>query len=164
MSRERSRIGLAALVLCAVLCIAAAASAHPPGPPDGPPGGLVERNAERLGLSGDARAAVQAVVDASGARHAELSAKIDAARNAMRALLSKPIPDANAVMAQADAIGALETELHKNRLRAIMQIRALLSPAQRDELLKILEETRAQRDREGDECERHGETSPEAPH
>ena len=157
MRRHGTRIGRAILALAAGLCVAAAAAARPPE--DRPPGGLVARHAERLGLSGESLAAVQAVVDASGARHQELVAKIDAARNAMRDLLSRPIPDADAVMAQAEAIGTLETELHKNRLRAIMQIRALLTPEQRTELLRIREEERAQREREGGECERHGEPS-----
>ena len=103
---------------------------------------------------------VQAVVDASGMRHEALLTQLDAARDAMRALLSKPVPDAAAVMAQADAIGAIETQLHKNRLQAIMEIRALLTPAQRTELLRVRDEERAEREREGKECGPEGEPPP----
>ena len=160
--RERTtRNGVvAALVIAAWLGVAGAASAG--GPPDEtrPPGGLITRNAARLGLQGDALAAVQAVIDASGARHADLLAKLDTARDAMRDLLSQPVPDAKAVMAQADAIGAVETELHKNRLQAIMEIRALLTPEQRKTLLAIRDEEHARQEHEGGECEAHAEAPP----
>ena len=152
--RLRSRVG-AALALVASLALASAAFAG--GPPDEtrPPGGLITRNAARLGLQGDALTAVQAVIDASGARHADLLAKLDTARDAMRELLAQPVPDAKAVMAQADAIGAVETELHKNRLQAIMEIRALLTPEQRKTLLALRDEEHARHDHEGAECEAH---------
>lgn len=145
---RRAALGLA---LAAALCLAGAAGARPDE--RRPVGGLIARHAERLGLTGEALAAVQEVVDASGVRHEALLAELDASRAAMRELLSQPIPDADAVMAQADAIGELETQLHKNRLRAIMQIRALLTPEQRAELLRIREEERARRDREHEPCE-----------
>ena len=141
-----------------MLGLAAAAAARPPS--ERPPGGLISRNAARIGLTGPALAAVQAVVDASGVRHAELVAKLDSERDAMRALLSQPVPDSRAVMAQADAIGAIETALHKNRLQAIMEIRALLTPEQRTQLLQIRDEEHARREREGDACEGHGDAPP----
>jgi Spy/CpxP family protein refolding chaperone len=158
--KPRSHLSLrpAALALCAAFALAAPAFARPPA--DRPVGGLIARNAERLGLEGDALLAVQAVVQASGVRHEELLQKLESAQAAMRELLSQPVPDSDAVMAQADALGALETELHKNRLKAILDIRALLTPAQREELLKIREEERAQRGEHGD-CERHAGEDPE---
>jgi Spy/CpxP family protein refolding chaperone len=157
--RNRTRVG-AVLALVASLALAGAAFAG--GPPDEtrPPGGLITRNAARLGLQGDALAAVQAVIDASGARHADLLAKLDTARDAMRELLSQPVPDSKAVMSQADAIGAVETELHKNRLQAIMEIRALLTPEQRQMLLTIRDEEHARREHEGGECDAHAQASP----
>jgi Spy/CpxP family protein refolding chaperone len=153
MRTRAFRLRRALPALLGALLLAAGAGA---GPDERRPvGDLIARHAERLGLRGDALAQVQAVVKVSGVRHAELLAKLDAARDAMRSLLSQPVPDAAAVMAQADAIGAVETELHKNRLRAIMEIRALLTPEQREELLKIREERRAEREREGGECGPH---------
>jgi Spy/CpxP family protein refolding chaperone len=163
VNERRTRVSrlAAALSLAALLALAGAASAGG-GPHDEerPPGGLISRNAARLGLEGDSLAAVQAVIHASGARHADLLAKLDTARDAMRELLSQPVPDSKAVMAQADAIGAVETELHKNRLQAIMQIRALLTPEQRNMLLQIRDEEHARREREGGECEGHPQAAP----
>ena len=161
MRNTRRRAAHLALALAAVLGLAGAAEARPDE--HRPVGGLIKRNAERLGLTGDALAAVQAVVDASGARHEALLAQLDAAREAMRALLSNPVPDAGAVMAQADAIGAIETQLHKNRLQAIMEIRALLTPAQRTELLRVRDEEHAKRALEEKECGHDGEAPPGPP-
>lgn len=159
--RRAARLGLALAAVLAVLGLAGAADARQDE--HRPVGGLIKRNAERLGLTGDALAAVQAVVDASGMRHEALLTQLDAAREAMRALLSKPVPDANAVMAQADAIGAIETQLHKNRLQAIMEIRALLTPAQRTELLRVRDEEHAKRALEEKECGHDGEAPPGPP-
>ena len=161
MRSTRRRAARLALALAAVVGLAGAADARQDE--HRPVGGLIKRNAERLGLTGDALAAVQAVVDASGMRHEALLTQLDAAREAMRALLSKPVPDANAVMAQADAIGAIETQLHKNRLQAIMEIRALLTPAQRTELLRVRDEEHAKRALEEKECGHDGETPPGPP-
>jgi len=147
---RRCAVAVTAVAGAAALCLAVAAQAQPPI--ERPVGGLIARHAARLGLEGDSLRAVQAVIDASGVRHAELLAKLDAGRDRMRELLSQPVPDADAVMAQADVLGGLETQLHKNRLKAILDIRALLTPAQREALLKVLAEERAARDAERKEC------------
>jgi Spy/CpxP family protein refolding chaperone len=153
------RAWIAVLALTAGLLPAAAVARDRDPDPRRPIGGLIARHAERLGLTGEPLAAVQAIVAASGERHAELVAQLDEARGQMRQMLSQPVPDAAAVMSQADAIGAIETQLHKNRLQAILDIRAQLSSEQRGELLKIREEERARRDAEGEhgECPHHGE-------
>ena len=52
-------------------------------------------------------------------------------------------------MQWADRIGAAETELKKQRLRTMLEVRALLSPEQRQKLVKIFEERR-RRTREWD--------------
>ena len=57
----------------------------------------------------------------------------------MRALLSQEVPDEAAVMRQADAIGALELAARKQRLQVMLRIRALLTPAQRQELMRLQE-------------------------
>lgn len=151
---RRCAAAAAAAAGIAAVCLAGAAQAQPPV--ERPVGGLIARHAERLGLEGDALLAVQAVVAASGVRHEELLAKLEAGRSAMRELLAQPIPDTDKVMAQADALGAIETDLHKNRLKAILDIRALLTPAQREELLKIRQEERAAREAERKSCEPAG--------
>jgi len=74
------------------------------------------------------------------------------ARRAMRDLLEQDAPAVEPLMAQADAIGALETELQKNRLRAILDIREQLSPEQRAALIKIRDEEHAEREGDHGDC------------
>jgi hypothetical protein len=63
----------------------------------------------------------------------------------MRTLLSQEVPNEAAVMQQADAIGALKLALLKQRLQAMLRIRALLTPAQRQELMRFQETWQARR-------------------
>jgi Spy/CpxP family protein refolding chaperone len=48
--------------------------------------------------------------------------------------LEQEDPDEAAVMEQAEAIGALRTESRKQGLRTLLDVRALLTPEQRDDL------------------------------
>jgi Spy/CpxP family protein refolding chaperone len=113
---------------------------HGGGPPD--PGGFIERNAARLGLGPEEVAAIRAVVERSRARNETLLVEIDKAQDEMRELLHGDDPNEDAVLGQADRIGALHTEESKNRLRAIIAIRKMLTAEQRRELDAIRREMR----------------------
>jgi Spy/CpxP family protein refolding chaperone len=63
----------------------------------------------------------------------------------MRRLLDGESPKLDDVMQWADRIGAAETELKKRRLRTMLEIRALLTPEQRQKLVQIFEERRGHR-------------------
>jgi Spy/CpxP family protein refolding chaperone len=65
--------------------------------------------------------------------------------DALRASLGEEEPDEARVMQLADQIGAAETEKRKQRLRTMLEIRRLLSPEQRAELVKIHAEEEAER-------------------
>jgi Spy/CpxP family protein refolding chaperone len=56
----------------------------------------------------------------------------------------------------ADRIGTAETALDKHRLTTLLEIRALLTPAQRQELVRIFDERR----RERHEAKGRSEASP----
>jgi len=145
-SRRRGRL-VATLVLAALL--APAALAEPPGPPGGHgrrgPGHFVEKYAAQLDLDPETRAVIESIVTSSRSEGEKLDEELRAAHRRMRELLSADEPDEEAVMAQVDAIGALEVESHKSRLRAMLAIRALLTPEQRSELVQIREERRRER-------------------
>ncbi len=132
-----------------------------PGPGEPPPGpghgkgrrppplhDLLERYAERLGLDEKTRGAIREVTDAARVESEPLETELRQLHDGMRALLDADVPDAEQALAQADRIGAVETSLHKLRLRSMLRIRALLTPAQRQELVRIHEERRAERRRE----------------
>jgi Spy/CpxP family protein refolding chaperone len=117
----------------------------PPAPPGGPPpcsdpGTLIERHAERLGLDDATVAKIRVVVDGSRKRNEKIRRKLDDAHHEMGNLLSADSPDETTVMKQVEKIGALEVEEHKNRLRAMLEIRQMLTPEQRRKLIEIRKE------------------------
>jgi len=139
-----SQTALKAFLGCALLgyVFAAGASfARSPGPHkgNGSPSRLIEQHADQLGLDDETLDAIQEIVKVSRKRGKVLRGDLHAAHEVMRSLLSQEVPDESAVMQQAEVIGALELEARKNRLRAMLQIRALLTPGQREELVRIRE-------------------------
>ena len=101
------------------------------------PGRFIEEYAERLGLEAETVAAIRTIVEATHLQSKAPGAKLHQAYTQMRALLSQEMPDEAAVMQQADIIGAMELEARKDRLQAMLRIRALLTPAQRQELMRL---------------------------
>jgi len=95
--------------------------------------------AERLGLNQETLVTIRTIVDAARAQREALRADLRQAYTQMRALLSQEEPNEAAVMQQADAIGALELAARKQRLQVMLRIRALLTPAQRQELIRLQE-------------------------
>jgi Spy/CpxP family protein refolding chaperone len=66
-------------------------------------------------------------------------------RRELGGLLVAESPDREAVMAVADRIGATETALDKHRLATLLEVRAMLTPEQREELVSVFEERRRER-------------------
>jgi Spy/CpxP family protein refolding chaperone len=160
------RIGpLAAAGLALAILPAAALAERPGGPPSrGGRGGMpsfdrvLDRHAERLGLDDATRARIRAIADARRDEGERLAERVRALHGEMHALLDQDAPDTDAVMRQAEAIGAAETEMHKQRLATLLEIRALLTPEQRRELVRIFEERKSERGRGG-----RGPGPPETP-
>ncbi len=153
------RIALAVLVLVLgfgaglVLPLLTAASAQPPGmgPPHGRRHGpppfhrVLERHADRLGLDAETRTSIARLAEEGRAAAAPLHEELHALRAELHGLLDAEAPDETAVLAHAERMGEVETELRKLRLLDLLRIRALLTPAQRAELVAIHEERRARR-------------------
>lgn len=148
------------ILLAATLMLAGAACAAPAQAGDrhfgrrGPPpiDRILERHAERLRLDEAVQERVRAIAAEAEQEGASLRETLDREREALHDLLAQDAPDADAVMRQAEAVGAAETAMHKQRLRTLLEVRALLTPAQRAELVEIFDEKRArmQRERGGD--------------
>ncbi len=124
--------GLALLVLGAPLAAAARSS--------GSPIDLVARHAQRLGLDDETQQAIARVAEESAARQEALWEEVRAARERLHALLVEGKEDRDAVMQEAARVDALKAEAHRDRLDAVLRIHALLTPAQRQELVRIHEE------------------------
>ena len=116
----------------------------------GPPAArFIEKHAEQLGIDETTRQAIQSLVEEARTGGREIRTSLKQARTEMRRLLEQDSPDEAAVMQHAERIGALRTEVRKNRLRAMLQIRALLSPEQRQALTALRQEKRPGRRRGG---------------
>jgi Spy/CpxP family protein refolding chaperone len=158
-TRGMRTAALLAGLLLAAQGFALAAVAQPPGPDpergDGPPGmrhhgpppidAVMERHAEELGLDDTTRAAIQEIAARSRLVEQPLTQQLHDLHDGMRNLLETDSPNLDDVMQWADRIGAVETELKKQRLRTMLEVRALLSPEQRQKLVKLFEERRARR-------------------
>ena len=130
----------AALVLVAAPAQAGGPKGHHGrhGPP--PLDRMIEDYGERLGLDPKVEAQIREIAEASHARQEELHGKLRELHGEMRDLLEQDSPEEAAVMEQARALGRVETEAHEEHLRAMLQIRKLLTPEQRAELVRIRKE------------------------
>jgi protein CpxP len=139
----RQRTALSVLVVCVLLTalaapvISRAGAERPPRDTSAQPDRFITEYAERLGLGQETLAAIRTLVEAARARRETLRTELRQAYAQMRTLLSQEVPDEAAVMQQADAIGALELAARKQRLQVMLRIRALLTPAQRQELMQL---------------------------
>ncbi len=116
---------------------------HRHGPP--PFERILERYADRLKLDEATQARIQTIAETARAGEQQIREHLRPLREEMRQLLKQDIPDEAAVMRQAERIGELQTQLSKQRLHTMLQIRALLTPEQRQEMVKIHEEMEKQR-------------------
>ncbi len=110
-------------------------SGPPPGPP--PVERLLGEHAERLGLDAATREQIQSITATSRTEGDEIRDRLHALHEEMRALLSHEDPDETQVMEQVERIGLLEIEARQHRLRGMLHVRALLTPEQREELVRI---------------------------
>jgi Spy/CpxP family protein refolding chaperone len=139
---RRAFLGLGfAAALGAALTAPHAAWARPPHDP----GRFIAKHAERLGLSDETLASIERVLAASRQRNEGLEDEARRARATLRERLEAPSPDRAAVLEAASAVDVAMASLHRNRLEALLEIHALLTPAQREELVRIREERGARR-------------------
>lgn len=136
MNKERAM--LMALIGAVAVAIGGSAEARPPHA-----GPAFDCITEQLDLDGDTEAAVEAVVEESRPEARALHDEVREARRALHELLSQEMPDKTAVMAQAQVLGDLKTKAMKHRLTTTLRIRALLTPAQRAEMVAMRHKHRA---------------------
>ncbi|MCP4004828.1 MAG: periplasmic heavy metal sensor [bacterium] len=138
----------AVLLLIAPILLANIARAEPPGRGQGRHRGppplerVLEKHADRLKLDETTLAQVSELAKASRTQSRESREQIHTIEREIRKLLEKERPDEAAIMERVGALGELKTAEHKHRLRSMLQIRALLTPEQREELVRIREENR----------------------
>ena len=123
----------------ALLAWALPAMAKPPGGPPGPHGGSrMERALEEVDLPAEVRKEVDALLDASHRTRRDIHRSLRREHAHMRELLEAAEPDEDAILAQAEEIGRLQTALEKDRLTTLLRIRERLSEDQRAVLTEVL--------------------------
>lgn len=140
MTRNLILSSAMAFAVAAALGLATSSWAKGPGGPGGfdGPGARLERALESLALDEAKRSEVFGVIDAARPAGRELRERLRTAHEEMRALLADANAGEEAVLAKADAIGALHTELRKHELRTLLQVRGRLSAEQQAQLAEAM--------------------------
>jgi len=126
------------IIALALLAPAGATQAGPgPGFLGPPPGALLDYHADELGLADETRRAIRDIVDASRSEGETLRRELRDERLALRDLMRQDRVDAQAVLAQVERIGGLQTELEKHRIATMLAIREQLSPEERTALMEL---------------------------
>jgi len=137
--------GRVALAAGLAVAIGLATPALAAGKSFGHHGPQLERAIERLELDDAQRTEIFALLDAARPAGRALREQIRAAHADLHASLAGPDVDESAVLARAEALGALRTTLSKHRLRTLIQVRERLSPAQREQLAETMERRQSRR-------------------
>ena len=141
MGLKKTSIGISALAIGLFATVAATSAGafgggghckRGGGGHGGPPGvARLEHRLEKLDLSADVRAKAFAIVDGSRNEDRALREQILAAHEQLRAALASGTPDADALDAQIEALGALKTQHHRQFLHTLIEVGALLPDEQR---------------------------------
>ena len=91
----------------------------------------LEHRLERLDLSADVRAKAFAIIDARAAKSARCASRSAPRTSSCGRSLESGAPNANALDAQVEALGALKTQQHKQFLHTLIEVGALLPDEQR---------------------------------
>ena len=143
--KRTSRLVLAAAILATGLTSSAAWSFSRHGG-----GHRFERAIERLDLDADTQGRVDAVLDAARPAQRDLDRSLREQGEELRALMNDPAATEEAVVAKVDALSKVGAELKKQELRTFFQVRALLTPEQRQQLAEKMEKRGGHR---GGKCE-----------
>ena len=104
---------------------------------------FLDAYADRLGLDEETREKIRAKIDASRSASEPLRDQVHDGYRALRELLMQDAPNRDAVMQQAQEVGELRISLAKLRLATLLDVRALLTPEQRAEMIAIHEERKS---------------------
>lgn len=109
---------------------------------------FLDEHAERLGIDDATREKMRAIEENAREEGQGFEVRQQQLHQEMHALLDVEKPDVAAVMRQADKMGEAHAEALKHHLRAMLAIRALLTPEQLKELVRIHHEEQGSRRRD----------------
>ena len=162
--RTASHLLLGALLFSAAGISTAEAGQRrgPPPAPMGPPPGqgegrgqgemnpreglrLLKEHAKELGISDATLDQIKELARKGRDSRGALDDRLDDARDKMRDLMQSDSPDRTKVMAAIEEAGRAEIALRQHDVEVLLQIRALLTPAQREAMKKLMQEERGGR-------------------
>ena len=124
-------IRLMLLVCGRLMSLSTPAFTRPPGPPPGMP---PENIFAILGLDEATQAEIHKIRVTSRAELCTLLPQLQQAHQRMNAFLDQDTPDEVIIMEQTETLANNRTKIKRERLRMMLRVRALLTPAQREAL------------------------------
>ena len=98
----------------------------------------LEEKIDALSLDDATRTAVHKALDEGRVAQDDIRSQLRQARRDLRALLQQNSPKEDAVLAQSEVIGRLETDQRKQALHTMLNIQTLLTPEQRTSLREAM--------------------------
>jgi Spy/CpxP family protein refolding chaperone len=105
-------------------------------------GHRLERMAAELQLDAKSKAQIKSIFDNSRAEAKALRTQVRQAKHRLHELLKQDMPRESEVLAQVDAVSALKAKLGRLRIKTLLRVRQLLTPAQRQKLRGLWESRR----------------------
>ena len=144
---KRNLTWATALVLGATLLFVGLAQAKGNKHSKRGPGGMltprnIDRVASKLSLDEEVVTRLKERVYAAEKKGIGLKAELEEARLELRRALDNSEPDRASVMSKIDEVGRLHTALRKHKTGLMLDLRAMLTPAQRSELKSLMEKRR----------------------
>jgi Spy/CpxP family protein refolding chaperone len=93
---------------------------------------------DALNLDDATRTAIHEAIDKGRSAQDDIRTQLQKARQDLRAMLRQDTPHNDQVLAQAEVVGALETEQRKQALHTWLTVRGLLTPEQRASLREAM--------------------------
>ena len=106
---------------------------------------LLKEHAKELGISDATLDQIKELARKGRDSRGALDDRLDDARDKMRDLMQSDSPDRAKVMAAIEEAGRAEIALRQHDVEVLLQIRALLTPAQREAMKKLMQEERGGR-------------------
>jgi len=138
MNKQKSTI--TTLAVLSIICLATVALAQGPGARGGGNGGrgngmAIERMAQRLDLTLEQVEAIKEIREKGREENVGLRKDMMKLRNEKRGEMLEDSPSSDKVLKLTRQIGDLRTEMQTNRMSNRLEVRKVLTPAQRDKML-----------------------------
>jgi len=114
-------------------------------PGGGAEGRMMKKQAEKIGLSEEIIAKIDAAIEASKAEETKLRDENRDALAKLNEVLSKNLPSEKELMAAADKVGELASKSRTQKMKSVLEIRSFLTAEQLEKFMEIRNKATARR-------------------